>query len=207
MRGKHAALAVLLGATAFIIVASKSLFVEGEATGGTVPGLHPTTEVPLAALIGDHPNNTQRVESRTPAAADAAPDTQAVRKTSTRPHHRTVSASIPQGYVYWKTVRAKVTAYDPSRRSCGKFADGKTSIGQNAWVADGVASDPRAIPYGTYVVIPGVGVKEVDDTGKAMRNSWRRHHRYHIDIRMTYRWQANRWGVKYLNIKLYRKAR
>ncbi|MCD6405854.1 MAG: 3D domain-containing protein [Planctomycetes bacterium] len=189
------------------MVASRSLFVEGEATGGTVPGLHPTTEMPLAALVGDEPSQVQRVWVRTPAAPDAGHSAQAARTAPATPRRRTASARIPRGYVYWKTVRAKVTAYDPSRRSCGKFADGKTSIGQNAWVADGVASDPRAIPYGTYVVIPGVGVKEVDDTGKAMRNSWRRHRRYHIDLRMTYPWQANRWGVKYLDIKLYRKTR
>ncbi len=72
---------------------------------------------------------------------------------------------------------------------------------------DGVAADPRAIPYGTYCVVPGVGGKTVDDTGGAMRQSWRSNGRYHIDVRVPYYGQAKRWGVKYLDVKLYKKIR
>ena len=194
MPRKETALAVLLGCVAFAMVASRSLFVEGEATGGIEPGFHPTTEgvlEPAPVVLMQRP--------------EAAPEPVAP-KTAVKPS-APVSSAVPKGYVYWKTVRAKVTAYDPSRRSCGRFADGKTSIGESAWVLDGVASDPTAIPYGTYVVIPGVGGRIVDDTGSAMRTSWRRHKRFHLDVRVTYPYQARRWGVKYLDVKLYRKAR
>ncbi len=192
MPRKETALAVLLGCAAFAMVASRSLFVEGEATGGIEPGFHPTTEgvfEPAPAVL---------VQPEV-AAQPAAPKTAAKRSAP-------VSSAVPKGYVYWKTVRAKVTAYDPSRRSCGRFADGKTSIGESAWVMDGVASDPLAIPYGTYVVIPGVGGRTVDDTGSAMRTSWRRYRRFHLDVRVHYPYQAKQWGVKYLDVKLYRKA-
>ncbi|MHC4713964.1 MAG: hypothetical protein ACYTAN_11955 [Planctomycetota bacterium] len=205
MPRKETALAVLLGCAAFAIVASRSLFVEGEATGGIEPGYHPTTEgVFEPALHAAKPVVT------TPAKAASRPVRAKVVRAapSRRTSKRTTKATsrVPAGYVYWKTVRAKVTAYDPSRRSCGRFADGKTSIGQNAWVMDGVASDPRVVPYGTYVVIPGAGGRTVDDTGSAMRRSWRRYRRVHLDLRMKYPYQAKRWGVKYLDIKLYRKA-
>jgi 3D (Asp-Asp-Asp) domain-containing protein len=199
MPSKDTALAVLLGLVAFTIVASRSLFVEGEATGGITPGLHATTEMPLETLLAASEPFEPETETRRAQAPASAPASSGA--------SRSASDSVPAGYVYWKTVRAKVTSYDPSRLSCGKFADGKTSIGQNAWVMDGVATDPRAIPYGTYVVIPGVGGKTVDDTGKAMRNSWRRYGRYHIDVRVLYPYQARRWGVKYLDVRLYRKAR
>ncbi len=112
----------------------------------------------------------------------------------------------PEGYVYWKTVTAKVTAYDPSYRCCGPFADGKTATGRNAWRTDGCAVDPRAIPYGTMVYIPGVGFRVADDTGIAMKRSWRRGV-YHVDVRMTYHYQARRWGVKYLKVDLYRRVK
>ena len=199
MPTKETALAVLFGVAAFAMVASRSLFVEGEATGGIEPGLHATTEslrdVTVQPVVAD-----SRAVTVQPVVTKKAP-----RVTSRAP--KLASRRVPRGYVYWKTVRAKVTAYDPSRISCGKFADGKTSVGQNAWVMDGVATDPRAIPYGTYVVIPKVGGRTVDDTGSAMRRSWSRLGRYHVDLRMKYPYQARRWGVKYLNIKLYRKAR
>ena len=185
---------------AFVIVASRSLFVVGEAAGGITPGLHATTEGefilegPVAAVDFDGPIAEPRAaEARRPSTGSAG--------------SREVSTRIPDGYVYWKTIRAKVTAYDPSRLSCGKYADGKTSIGESAWVLDGVAAYPKAIPHGTYVVIPGVGGRVVDDTGSAMRTSWRRYRRFHVDLRVMYPYQARRWGVKYMDVKLYRKAR
>lgn len=114
---------------------------------------------------------------------------------------------IPEGYVYWKTVTARVTAYDPSYRCCGRSADGKTAIMDNAWVLDGVAVDPRAIPYRSLALIPGVGLREADDTGIAMQRSWSREGVYHIDVRLKYFYQARNWGVKTLRVPLFRKIR
>jgi len=105
---------------------------------------------------------------------------------------------------YWKTVTAKVTAYTPGKESCGKYANGKTSIGRNAWRMIGVATAPKAIPYGTVIDIPGVGKRIVDDTGGAMRQNARRGI-YHIDLRMQYVYQCKKWGVRWMKVKLYRK--
>ncbi len=110
----------------------------------------------------------------------------------------------PEGFELWRPVRAKLTAYEPSHKSCGSFANGKTSTGDNAWNMDGVAVDPRAIPYGTKVWIPGVGFREADDTGAAMKNSWEDQRQFHIDIRMTYYYQARNWGVQHDTVYLYR---
>jgi 3D (Asp-Asp-Asp) domain-containing protein len=99
----------------------------------------------------------------------------------------------PPGYRYWGTVVAKVTAYEPSRVSCGIFADGKTSTRRNAWKMDGCAVDPEAIPYGTLVWVPGVGWRMADDTGSAMKRSWKKGV-YHIDVRMGTVSQCRRWG-------------
>lgn len=203
MRRKGTALSVSLGILALATAALPSLFVEGEATGATAPGLHQTNEAAIEALLGGAGYEPLTVDI--PAAGQTAETTQAASQPA--PVSRPAPPNgVPSGYVYWKTVRAKVTAYEPSSKSCGSSADGKTSIGENAWVMDGVAADPRAIPYGSYVEIPGVGVREVDDTGSAMRRSWRSHGRYHIDLRVKYVSQAQRWGVKYLDVKLYKKA-
>lgn len=111
----------------------------------------------------------------------------------------------PPGYRYWKTVMARVTAYDPSERCCAPFADGRTSIGDNAWRMDGVAAAPEVIPYRSLVWVPGVGWREVDDTGSAMRRSWRQEQVVHLDVRMPYTYQARQWGVRWLPVRLYRK--
>lgn len=113
--------------------------------------------------------------------------------------------NAPPGYEYHKTVMARVTAYEPGRRSCYPFADGKTSIGKNAWKMTGVAADPRALSYGTLVCIPRIGFRKVDDTGSAMRRSWKRG-RYHLDVRMRSYSQARKWGSKWLKVKVYRKT-
>lgn len=122
-----------------------------------------------------------------------------------RPKKHVVRA-VPAGYEYWKTVRAKCTAYCPCRRCCGRFANGRTSTGRNAWRPDGCGVDPRLIPYGIMIKIPGAGVRRADDTGPAMRRSSRRGV-HHIDIRMVYHWNARQWGKRWRSIKLYRKVR
>jgi 3D (Asp-Asp-Asp) domain-containing protein len=207
MQRKGTALSVSLGIIALAIAASGSLFVEGEATGTTVPGLHPTTEESISALVAGS-DREQLYDAGGTSQAETPVQTQtqpAVQEPAAKDSG--AGSGVPEGYELWKVVHAKVTAYEPSSRSCGKFANGKTSIGENAWVMDGVATDPKAIPYGSYVEIPGVGLKEVDDTGSAMRHYWRSHGRYQIDLRMTYYGQAKSWGVKYLDVKVYRKVK
>ncbi len=100
---------------------------------------------------------------------------------------------VPAGYRYWGTITARVTAYEPSRISCGRFSDGKTSTLRSAWKLDGCAVDPKAIPYGTLVWVPGIGWRIADDTGIAMKRSWRKGV-YHIDVRLGSVSQCRRWG-------------
>ena len=111
----------------------------------------------------------------------------------------------PKGYVFWKRVRAKVTGYCPCVRCCGKYADGKTATGSNAWKPNGCAVDKRAIPYGTMVWIPGYGFRIADDTGSAMRRSWRRRRKFHVDVRTVYHWEARKVGNDTVTIILFRK--
>lgn len=115
---------------------------------------------------------------------------------------------VPHGYETWKTVTAKLTGYCPCSKCCGRYADGRTAppCNDNAWVLDGVATDHRAIPARCKVRIPGVGVKEVDDTGGSMRRSWRRGV-YHIDVRFARHSQARRFGTRWRKVTLYRKKR
>lgn len=111
-----------------------------------------------------------------------------------------------RNYVYWKTVTAKVTAYTPDRISCGEFSDGKTSKMDNAYLFDGVAASPNLIPYRSGVYIPGYGIKEVDDTGGAMRQAASRGY-YHIDVRVRTNREAKKWGVKWERIHLFKVAK
>lgn len=103
-------------------------------------------------------------------------------------------------------VMALVTGYCPCRRCCGRFANGRTSTRTSAW-RPGAAADPTVIPYGSRVEVPGYGTVRVDDTGFAMRHSWRRRNRIHLDVRFTYHYQARNWGARWLQVRITPPAR
>lgn len=99
-------------------------------------------------------------------------------------------------------ITMKVTAYCPCKICCGKWAaSAKTATGDDARITDGVAADPKLLPYRTRLEIPGAGVREVDDTGGAMRQSAKKGV-YHIDLRMATHAEARQWGVRYLKVKI-----
>lgn len=103
-----------------------------------------------------------------------------------------------------KVVQMTVTAYDGCERCCGAWsAGGITSTGKKASICDGVAADPRLLPYGTRLEIPGIGIRVVDDTGGAMRKDGKKGV-YHIDVRMKTHQEALNWGRKNLAVRILR---
>lgn len=106
-----------------------------------------------------------------------------------------------QSYRAVGTVEARVTAYCAGSCCCGSHADGVTSIGRDARLP-GVAVDPRLIPYGWVLWVPGAGYQLADDTGGAMRQSARRGV-IHVDLRMQTHAEALRWGVRTVTLTLY----
>lgn len=103
---------------------------------------------------------------------------------------------------WYREERALVTAYCPCAKCCGTHSPGITSTGKNAW-KPGLAADPIYLHYGTEVDVPGYGMSVIDDTGGAMRRHWRRDGMLHIDVRMTYHYEARKWGKRYLDVKIY----
>ncbi len=103
---------------------------------------------------------------------------------------------------WYREEFALVTAYCPCAKCCGTQSPGITSIGKNAWTP-GLAADPMYLEYGTRVDVQGYGYSVVDDTGGAMRRHWRRDGLLHIDVRMTYHYEARQWGKKYMVVRIY----
>ena len=103
---------------------------------------------------------------------------------------------------WFREEMALVTAYCPCTKCCGRHSPGITSIGKNAWTP-GLAADPAYLEYGTRVYVPGYGMSTIDDTGGAMRRHWRRDGFLHIDVRMTYHYEARQWGKQYIKVKIY----
>lgn len=131
-----------------------------------------------------------------------------------------ISSSHPQIHE-GRWVTAQVTAYCPCSICCGDQADGITSTGVNVLSGNpndayGIAADPRAIPYGTRIYVPGyweslqnnetfipTRLSTVDDTGGAMRQSWDRKRVIHLDVRYRTHRAALSWGVRIMRVFIY----
>lgn len=100
-----------------------------------------------------------------------------------------------------RTIRMKVTAYTPDADSCGDSADGLTATLHHVTTNDHrlVASDPRVLPYGSMISIPGYddgNVVPVLDCGGAIKGN-------RLDVLYASNTQAKRWGVKYVDVVVW----
>jgi 3D (Asp-Asp-Asp) domain-containing protein len=98
-------------------------------------------------------------------------------------------------------VRMWVTAYSPDERSCGSSADGITASGYSVLTNGGalVAADPRVLPLGSLVCVPGYddgGVVPVLDTGGAIKGN-------RLDVLYPTHELAVQWGVQELDVEIW----
>ena len=93
------------------------------------------------------------------------------------------------GMVFSSAISAKVTAYTPFDAGC----TGITATGTKAGVGT-VAVDPKVIPLGSKVYVPGYGVAVAADTGGAIKGN-------RVDVCYTTKNEAFSWGVK--NVTVY----
>lgn len=103
-----------------------------------------------------------------------------------------------------RVIRMRVTAYSPDHRSCGEFADGKTATMHSVETNGGalVAADPRLLPYGSMLTVPGYDddlVVPVLDCGGAIKGN-------RLDLLFPTHEQACVWGVKDLDIVVWEYA-
>lgn len=98
----------------------------------------------------------------------------------------------------WKTITMTVTAYSPDARSCGDSADGLTatlhSVETNNYQL--VAADPKLLPYGSMLTVPGYANNEIVpvlDCGGAIKGN-------RLDLLFPTHEEARRWGVKKVKV-------
>ena len=69
-----------------------------------------------------------------------------------------------------KVISMIATAYEPSPRSCGRYATGRTSSGLLAGYGV-VAVDPKVIPLGTKLYVEGYGYAIAGDQGRSIQGN------------------------------------
>jgi 3D (Asp-Asp-Asp) domain-containing protein len=114
-----------------------------------------------------------------------------------KPGHMTVSH--PRYIEKWMFITGYCPCEICTKKQPGHPYYGVTSTGDDARVLDGVAAAYTLLPElreRTKVIIPGIGMREVDDTGGAMRQNARRGI-YHLDVRYANHeeaFKATRWA-------------
>jgi 3D (Asp-Asp-Asp) domain-containing protein len=103
-----------------------------------------------------------------------------------------------------KTIWMTVTGYSPDARSCGDSADGRTATNHSVWTngMNLVAADPRLLPYGSIVSVPGYAEGEavpVLDCGGAIKGT-------RLDLLYPSHSQALKWGVKRVKVTVWEYA-
>ena len=103
-----------------------------------------------------------------------------------------------------RTMSMRVTAYSPDERSCGVHADGITASGYSVETNGGalVAADPRVLPLGSLVSVPGYddgAVVPVLDVGGAIKGA-------RLDVLFPTHERAVQWGVKDLEVTVWEYA-
>jgi 3D (Asp-Asp-Asp) domain-containing protein len=98
----------------------------------------------------------------------------------------------------------RVTAYSPDHRSCGEFADGQTATLHSVWTNGMrlVAADPKVLPYGTMLTVPGYADNEIVpvlDCGGAIKGA-------RLDLLYPTHERALQWGVQDLRVVIWEYA-
>jgi 3D (Asp-Asp-Asp) domain-containing protein len=103
-----------------------------------------------------------------------------------------------------KVVLMRVTGYSPDSRSCGEFADGQTATLHSVWTNAMrlVAADPKVLPYGTMLTVPGYADGEIVpvlDCGGAIKGA-------RLDLLFPTHEVALNWGVQDLRVVVWEYA-
>ncbi len=152
---------------------------------GLAAAAAPAATIDLA-LAGPQP--AALVAPFTPSAPEREPESTLF---DGLPYRLIDDSYVDQEGDWWRPLVVTTTAYAPTTDQCDDDPD-STATGSNAFRNYGVAADPRALPYGTLLRIPGYGDAIVDDTGSAMRRSWTRGI-IHLDLRIPLRRYDGAW--------------
>jgi len=169
-----------------------------------------TTIAPSAAIILETPAPASP-EAASPVVPVPRVGPVSVKATKVKPDPLTMDPKVR-----WFNGRAvrpvrkawmTVTAYSPDARSCGESADGRTAT-MHSVTTNGhalVAADPRVLPYGSMISVPGYDlhprtsearIVPVLDCGGAIKGN-------RLDVLMPTHEQARRWGVRRVQVTIW----
>lgn len=168
-------------------------------SGDTLWGLAQKLGVSVAQLIASNdianPHFLQvgqtllyRYDANGFGASQSEPSNGTVHALSSRGSERVQDLPTSARLLYC-TLTAYTAGYESTGKVPGDPLFGITSTGLHVHDGLTVAVDPRIIPYGTKLYIPGVGYRIAEDTGAAIRGN-------HIDVYYSSLRTARHFGVQ-----------
>lgn len=94
-----------------------------------------------------------------------------------------------------RTLTVLSSAYDPGPGSCGKWAKGGVTCNGKRAGYGIIAVDPKVIPLGTKLFVPGYGYGIAADVGGAIKGN-------RIDLGYNSRPAAFKWGKRWVQITI-----
>jgi len=164
-----------------------------QATGRSRP-YHPTITQPGRSGLKRLTYRARLVDGR------EVERTTAGEKVVREPEHEIVTSRKPYQlgsrgmYAGKRNLVVVATAYDPGPGSCGKWADGQTCNGKRAGYGI-IAVDPKVIPLGAKIFVPGYGYGVAADVGGAIKGN-------RIDLGYNSRSGSFKWGRRQVVIQI-----
>jgi 3D (Asp-Asp-Asp) domain-containing protein len=139
------------------------------------------------SLVSDNLGNATTTRTKTKSTIKS------VIKSKKQPRRRWDSSLVahPSRGSYRRRLPVRATAYMPIDDPIegGRW----TKTERDGRSVHGVAVDPRVIPLGTRLWIPGYGHAIADDIGSAIKG-------HRIDLRMQQAANMHRWGVRQVHV-------
>ncbi|OCA85947.1 hypothetical protein A8F94_13955 [Bacillus sp. FJAT-27225] len=134
-----------------------------------------------------HPNQVLKLTG----TANATP----AKKAAAKPVAKKPVANKAPAQKRYKEITVKATAYTASCKGCSGITSTGINLKKNP-NAKVISVDPKLIPLGSKVYVPGYGEAIAGDRGSAMRGN-------KIDVFISDKNKALQWGVKTVKIKVY----
>ncbi|AGX06309.1 MULTISPECIES: 3D domain-containing protein [Bacillus] len=96
----------------------------------------------------------------------------------------------------YKEIKVKATAYTASCKGCSGITYTGLNLKKNPNIK-AISVDPRIIPLGSKVYVPGYGMAIAADKGSAVKGN-------KIDVFIPNKQRALQWGNKTITVKVYK---
>lgn len=119
----------------------------------------------------------------------------------TNQQHPSPELALEEPESEWRTIRMRVTGYCPCSKCCGKHSDGRTANMHHIQWGDRFVAADKKFAFGTEMIVPGYNggnVVEVKDRGRVIKGN-------RLDVFFNTHYSAQKWGTKYLDVKVRRR--